>query len=83
MNTINKAQANAYGRYLSANVLRDGPSVNLRSSESNRGANTLTSHARHAIPTIWDNHDPNMRDIALYDPRNVSSIMSRLVITRC
>lgn len=76
MNTINKAQANAYGRYLSANVLRDGPSVNLRSSESNRGANTLTSHARHAIPTIWDNHDPNMRDIALYDPRNVSSIMN-------
>ena len=76
MNTINKAQANAYGRYLSANVLRDGPSVNLRSTESNRGANTLTSHARHPIPTIWENHDPNMRDIALYDPRNVSSIMN-------
>lgn len=75
MNTINKAQANAYGRYLNSNVLRDTP-INIRSSDSNRGANTLTSHARHPIPTIWSNHDPNMRDIALFDPRNVSSIMN-------
>lgn len=76
MNTLNRAQTNAYGRYLSGTVMRDGPSLNLRSSDSNRNANTLTSHARHPIPTIWDNHDPNMKDIALFDPRNVSSIMN-------
>lgn len=75
MNRLNSAQANAYGRYLSSTVMKGAPSLNLRQQESTRPANTLTSHARHAIPTAWSNNDPTNRDIALFDPRVDSSIM--------
>lgn len=75
MNPLNRAQSSAYGRYLSSTVLKDAPCLNLRQSDTPKPANTLISHSRHAIPTIWSNNDPTNRDIALFDPRNETSIM--------
>lgn len=76
MNTLNKAQTNAYGRYLSGSVMKNSPTVNLKTSNPNRDITMNNNRSRHPIPTVWSNRTDQPRNLVLYDPKSNSSLMN-------
>ena len=76
MNELERARANAYGRYATNNLMKEGASLNLRQQATNRDVNMLTAHARHAVPTRFSNGNYNNADIAIYSTRSNNSLMN-------
>lgn len=76
MNEINRARTNAYGRYATNTLMKDGASINIRQQDSSRNVNTLAGHARHPVPTRRSNNSFNTAEIALYNPRSNNSLMN-------
>lgn len=76
MNELERARANAYGRYATNNLMKEGASLNLRQQATNRDVNMLTAHARHPVPTRFSNGDYNNADIAIYSTRSNNSLMN-------
>ena len=76
MNTVDRARANAFGRYATNSLMKDGASMNLRQQSTNRDVNMLAAHARHPVPTKATNNNFNNADIALYTTRSNNSLMN-------
>lgn len=76
MNEITRARANAYGRYATNNIMKDGASINIRQQASSRNVDMLVGHTRHSVPTRRSNNTFNSAEIALYNPRSNNSLMN-------
>ena len=76
MNTVDKARSNAYGRYATNVLMKNGESINLRQQATNRDVNMLAAHARHPVPTRATRNNFNSADIALYTTRSNNSLMN-------
>lgn len=76
MNQLERAQCKAYGRYLTANVMKNGPAVNIRSSDANRNLSMMSNYKKRPVPTRYTNNDHQDRNIALFNTRSNNSLFN-------
>ena len=79
MNDVARAQAAAYGKYATSNVMKGSPTINLKQGNSNRNINMNTNHARSKNIMMLDNRQVRDKTTALYDPKSIESSYNYLM----